>query len=52
MHSGIRWAWVPAAMLVAAGSWVRFGPLVTVVLIVIGLCLAGAIRWRAERDRG
>ena len=44
----IRWAWVPAAILVTVGSWIRFGPLVTIVLLVAGLGLGAAIVWRGS----
>jgi hypothetical protein len=42
----IRWAWVPAAILVTVGSWIRFGPLVPIVLVLAGFGLAAAIVWR------
>jgi hypothetical protein len=44
----IRWAWVPAGILVTIGSWIRLGPLVTIVLVLTGLGLAAAIVWRGS----
>jgi hypothetical protein len=47
MH--IRWAWVPAAIVVVAVSWHRRGILVTMLLALGGLALAFYAERRARR---
>lgn len=50
----IRWAWIPAAIVVVALSWHRRGVLVTVLLVVAGLALGYYVNRRARlrRERG
>lgn len=47
----IHWAWVPAGVLAAAVAWIRFGPVVTLLLVVAGLAVGLLIEWRARRRR-
>ena len=45
----IRWAWVPAAIVVVALSWHRRGVLVTALLVLAGLALGMYVNRRAQR---
>jgi hypothetical protein len=47
----IRWAWLPAAILVVALSLHRRGAAVTVLLVLTGLALGYYVNRRARRRR-
>jgi uncharacterized membrane protein len=47
----IRWAWLPAAILVVAVSLHRRGAVVTVLLVLAGLGLGYYLNRRARRHR-
>jgi hypothetical protein len=47
----IRWAWVPAAIVVVALSLHRRGALVTALLVLAGLALGYYVNRRARRRR-
>jgi hypothetical protein len=48
----IRWAWVPAAVVVIALSWHRRGAVVTILLVLGGLALGYYVNRRARRRGG
>ena len=47
----IRWAWVPAAIVVVALSWHRRGAVVSILLVLGGLALGYYVNRRARRRR-
>ena len=47
----IHWAWVPAAVFFGVVGWIRYGPVIAVLAILVGLGVGLWAQWRAQRRR-
>ena len=47
----IHWGWAPAAIFGVVVSWVRYGPVVTALVVLGGLMAAFYAEWKARRRR-
>jgi hypothetical protein len=45
----IHWQWAPAAIFTSAVAWLRYGPVVTVAAVAVGLAFGLILEWRAQR---